>query len=149
MFKSEAFSESNQEFAVNLTYAIIIWLFSVTVFLPLARVYAPRLYSALAILLTLVLAYPTIKALRHSGPIVEYFSAKISSWINDRRSIEKDGQAITLSRTMALLKATLLLLLYLAYRPLLSAVNPALAGLALVFIILGILKIVLIPNKHP
>jgi len=149
MFKSETFSESNQEFAVNMTYASVIWLFSVTVFLPLAKVYAPRLYSALAILLILVLAYPTIKALRHSGPIIEYFSVKISSWINDWRSIEEDGRAITLSRTIVLLKAILLLVLYLAYRPLLLAVNPALAGLVLVLIILGTLKIVLTPNKHP
>ena len=149
MFKSETFSESNQEFAVNMTYALVIWLFSVTVFLPLARVYAPRLYSVLAILLTIVLAYPTIKAVRHSGPIIEYFSVKISAWINDWRNIEEDGRAKTLSRTMVTLKAILLLVLYLAYRPLLSTVNPALAGLVLVLIILWILKIALAPNKHP
>lgn len=140
MSDSEKFVESNQAFAVNMAYASVTWLFSVLVFLPLARSFVvPDLVSLVAVILLAFFSYFFFIAVHYSGPLMEHVSSRISSWYIFWRKVDDDERPVVWKRVRKALGVGITLLVYLAHGPLLRAVNPVFAGIGLIFTLLRII----------
>jgi hypothetical protein len=116
----------------------------VFLFLPLARIHViPELVSLISGIFVAYVSYYFFIAVSHSGPLMDHVSSRISSWIVDWKKVKKDEQPIVWRRVRKVLGIGITLVVYLAYRPLLWAVNPVFAGIGLLFIIYRILKLTL------
>jgi len=140
---SEKFVESNQRLAANLALGLILWVFSVFLFHPLMVTYAPDWAGFISVLLVVSLSYYLVKAKMSSGPIFEYVSNKLTVLWMDWRKLNAEERQTNSKKVEKALKTGILLLVYLLYRPLLSLINPALAGLTFVLVLVYLLKIML------
>ena len=139
------FVESNQKFAVNLVMGLIAWVFSVAVFLPVANVYAVDWVSLMAIFLLVDISYYLYKARKYSGPLFEYCSNKLTSLYMGWRKLEESDRAETWKSVRKVLKVFVIVVVYFMYRPLLTAVNVILPGIAVILVLLQILIYVMFP----
>ena len=143
----EKFVESNQKFAVNLVLGLIAWVFSVAVFLPVANVYAVDWVRLMAIFLLVNISYYFFKARKYSGPLFEYCSNKLTSLYMGWRKLEESNRAETWKSVRKFLKVFVIVVVYLMYRPLLTAVNVILPGIALILVLLQVLIYLVFPIK--
>lgn len=137
----EDFIEKNQNFASNLLFGLLVWVFGVAVFLPMASTYVPEWGSIIAIILIVVLTYFLFSAIKSSKPFFEYFSEMVANYYyNKWRKIDNSDKEYTYKVIKKTLKISLLILLYIIYRPLLWVANPVLAGITLIIILLLIIS---------
>jgi hypothetical protein len=144
MSNSEKFVESNQVFAVNMVFALLAWLFSMFVFLPLAGSFVSSgMVSLVAVIMLVAVSYYFYIAACHSAPLIEHVSSKVSLWYVYWRKVEIDERPVVWRRVRKVLGIGITLVVYLAYRPLLWAVNPVFAGIGLIFVLLQIMRQIL------
>ena len=142
MSRENEFVEKNKSFAVNMAFALMLWLFGVMVFLPLFEMYvSPELYRVMALGLLVLFSVYFYRAAINSGPLIEYFSSKISSWIIDWQGVDEGERPDVWRRTLKIVKITLTLVSYLVFRPILWAAHPVFAGFALIITIILMITI--------
>ena len=135
----EEFIEKNQKFVNSLVYGLLIWIFGVAVFLPMASIYVPDWGSLIATVFIIVLTYFLFSAVKNSEPIFEYVSERLTNYYLNWRKIDSTNQGYARKIVKKTLKISLIILIYFIYRPLIWVANPVLAGLALIIIILLII----------
>ena len=144
MSNSEKFVDSNQVFAVNMVFALLAWLFSMFVFLPLAGSFvSPMLVSLVAVIMLVAVSRYFYVAVCHSAPLIEHVSSKVSLWYVYWRKVENDERTVVGRRVRKVLGVGVTLVVYLAYRPLLGAVNPVFSGIGLIFVLIQIMRQIL------
>jgi hypothetical protein len=147
MSQGDEFVRRNQGFAVDMTFALLVWLFSVFVFLPLGDLYvSPELYSLLAFIFLVVFGYYFISALRSSNPLFEYVSNRVTSWYMGWRGIDDNEKPVIWGRVKKSLKICFILVAYLGFRPLLWVINPVFAGVAFIIVLIQVFRI--LTNKY-
>lgn len=137
---SEEFVESNQKFAVNLVSGLLVWIFSVVLFLPLIIAYAMDWARLIALLLVVDVSYYLVNAVRHSGPLFEFTSNRVADYYLGWRALGEDMRLQIRDRAEKALGIGLALVVYLMYRPLLWVVSPVLAGVAFILVLLLVIK---------
>jgi len=131
------------EAMINLCAAVLIWLFGVLVFLPLADGIDPtRLSVLVSLIIFSALSLFLIKGLGELtnalGPVSEVLAEE---WIH-RRKARKGREGIR-TRTRVVLEAAIIIAVYLLYSPLLARIHPSVNGIAAIIALLGILFVLL------
>lgn len=130
------------EMATAFLTAFLIWLFGVLVFLPLARRVEP---SNLPLIVSVIILLPftrfLFKGLRGLDKILDRLSKRITHELVSRRDLKKKLSTEKIVR--AVVYTVAILIIYLLYSPLLSAIHPSINGIAMVVTIMIIFWILL------
>ena len=140
-----------QETIVNLSAALLIWLFGVLVFLPLAVEIDPEGFSVLiSIIVFSAFSVFLIKSLKGLGDLIAFASDFLTKeWIM-RRKVEDEKLILkTKEKISVVLQALTLIVIYLLYSPLLTAIHPSINGIGIIVTLLGIFFIALKATQHP
>lgn len=128
------------EIAVNLSAALLIWLFGVLVFIPIALGIDPaRLLLPCSLIILLGFSFFLFRGLRGLRDVLDAASEVLAyKWARRRRrsrleEVERKVRAALYSATI--------LIFYLLYSPLLAGIHPSINGVAVILVILGVLSI--------
>lgn len=135
---------------VNLFTALLIWLFGVLVFLPLATDVDPRRLPLLCSLIILsAFSVFIIRGIKGLGIILDFTSEILTEKLFEKRGKKKRKDQINniKRKTNILLYSIFILLVYLFYSPFLSKIHPAMNGLAIILTLFCIFGVFLIKGK--
>ncbi|OYT44970.1 hypothetical protein CW711_05265 [Candidatus Bathyarchaeota archaeon] len=128
------------EIAVNLSAALLIWLFGVLVFIPIALGIDPAgLLLPCSLIILLGFSFFLFKASRGLRDVLDAASEVLAyKWVRRRRrsrleEVERKVRAALYSATIVIF--------YLLYSPLLAGIHPSINGVTAILIILGVLSI--------
>jgi len=123
---------------INLSAAVLIWLFGALVFLPAAYMIAPRgLPLACSLILLIGFSVFIFKAFSGLRLLLEATSDVLAyEYIRRRKTKIPIERLKTVVRCIIYVVATLIL--YALYSPFLAAIHPSLSGLVLITIVLWI-----------
>ena len=123
---------------INLSTAVLIWLFGVLVFLPAAYMIAPRrLPLACSIILLIGFSIFVFRAFGGLRLLLEATSDVLAYEYMRRRKVKISIERLkTVVRCLIYVVAALIL--YALYSPFLAAIHPSLSGLVLITIVLWI-----------
>lgn len=132
------------ESAVNLSVAMLVWLFGVLIFLPLASEVDP---SGLLLLcdLIILLTFSTFlfRGSRGLKEMLDIASRVLAyKWIK-MRGVKESRTKCVERKVKATLYSATIVIVYLLYSPLLVGIHPSVNGIAIILAMLGVLSILL------
>lgn len=141
--KTVGAAEVLPEIAVNLSAAVLVWLFGVLVFLPMAIKIDPKGLSLIcSLVILLAFSFFLIRGIRGLGKVLDAASYVLTHEFLRWRRME-EGLTERMERMNTRFRVTLhvatIIIVYLFYLPLLLTIHPAINGIALILTILGIL----------
>ena len=127
------------EIAVNLSAALLIWLFGVLVFIPIALGIDPAgLLLPCSLIILLGFSFFLFRGLRGLRDVLDAASEVLAyKWARRRRSRLEEVER----KVRAALYSATILIFYLLYSPLLAGIHPSINGVAVILVILGVLSI--------
>ena len=127
------------EIAVNLSAALLIWLFGVLVFIPIALGIDPAgLLLPCSLIILLGFSFFLFRGSRGLRDVLDAASEVLAyKWARRRRSRLEDVER----KVRAALYSATILIFYLLYSPLLAGIHPSINGVAVILVILGVLSI--------
>jgi hypothetical protein len=125
---------------VYLCASVLIWIFGVLVFLPLAEEIDPEGLSILvALLIFSAFSLFLIKGFGGLGQALDVASSILAEKYRRRSGGGVEGVEETRKRMRIALEVGTLAIVYLLYSPLLSRFHPSINGVALIVTVLGVL----------
>jgi len=127
------------EIAVNLSAALLIWLFGVLVFIPIALGIDPAgLLLPCSLIILLGFSFFLFRGSRGLRDVLDAASEVLAyKWARRRRSRLEDVER----KVRAALYSATILIFYLLYSPLLAGIHPSINGVAVILVILGVFSI--------
>jgi len=127
------------EIAVNLSAALLIWLFGVLVFIPIALGIDPAgLLLPCSLIILLGFSFFLFRGSRGLRDVLDAASEVLAyKWARRRRSRLEEVER----KVRAALYSATILIFYLLYSPLLAGIHPSINGVAVILVILGVLSI--------
>lgn len=129
--------ETNTDSIVSLSTAVLVWLFGVLVFLPLAEDIDP---DGLPILVSLVVfvAFTVflVRGLKDFSNLIDTASETMVKKLVHRKRMDRT-QTMRIRIRIAL-EAASIAVVYLLYSPMLSRIHPSVNGIGMIIALLGI-----------
>jgi hypothetical protein len=142
------FVEYNQVFVVNLVQALVGWLAGVFIFIPLAEMYlSAQVVSFVAFMFIVEVTYFMYKVVRHSGPLLGYYSEWLTDYRSKIKSLDSNDKKYLYCGSEKAVNIVFIFSIYFVYCPLLDSLNPVINGMVLTLVLLYILSVAIKPHK--
>ena len=129
--------ETNADSVVSLSTVVLVWLFGVLVFLPLAEDIDPDGLPILVSLMVFV-AFTVflVRGLKGFSNLIDTASDIIVEELVHRKKMDRTQR--TRKRIKTALESSSIVVIYLLYSPVLTGIHPSVNGIGIVITLLGI-----------